>query len=641
MNFYPIIDRAFSIGRNLVDSTLEVFSPKRAFENQLYRHQIQELARVSANPNGAWNPASPADTASSESPSAQRERVQMMWEARSVIQNFGFAKSILAKFGKYVTGQIIYQADTDENGVNAAYEDYIADWFETCDLTGRFPFRKLIEMAYLGRKIDGDSGIVTPWVDGDIKIQVIQGDRIGNPYEYNYAENYYSGVITDSIGRVVAYRVFRRSRDNRYSEPIDIPVANFHHLINPTFADQYRGITDMDTAIPAARMVQNTLHAEARAVQTLACQTAIVSTKGNIEGAKRKWSQNEVQAALQEANQAVKQNQEIKPGTINYVANGDSVTAFTYSRPSPAFIGLIQALCREVCFSFDVDYGFFYDPTSYGGAVARLGSKQTQRTFQADQTDLKDGTILPLIRKKLQLGIALGDIPAHPHWRRAHIQFPEHATMDEGRDSQKDIEELKYGVTLLDEIVGRGGGNLDNHLDRAGRIARKVLDVAEKYEVPVTMIQQRTPNANEETGDVSHKGKPERKPKAGDEESLETELASLRKELTELRAYVRDENGRFASNGATKSGSYRVTGKHVRSVRIYFDPTGRKPRGKRRSYSRKKFRAALKTALTAAKLLAVVGAAHAGGAAISAIPSSKKSPSLGPIIDIQTQITPL
>jgi len=624
MNIAPYLDRAFSFGRNVVDTAVEVLSPRRAFENRLYRQQLTELSRLAANPDGAWKQAGPADTASSESQRGQRERTQIMWEAREVIQNFGFAKSIVSKFAKYVTGQMIYQGDTDDNGVNSAYEDYIWEWMENCDLTGRFHFRKLIEMAYLGRKIDGDSGILTPWVDGDIKLQVIQGDRIGNPYEYNYADGYYSGVITDSYGRVIGFRVFRRTRDGRYIEPMDVPAANFHHLINPLAADQYRGISDFDTAIPSARMVANTLNAEARAVQTLACQTAIVSTKGNIEGAKRMWAQNDVEAAMNAAKSPVTQNQEIKPGTINYVANGDSVTAFTYSRPSPAFLGLIQALCREVCFSLDVDYGFFYDPTSYGGAVARLGSKQTQRSFQADQRDLKDGTFCPLIRKKLALGIARGDIPPHPQWRKMQIGFPEHATMDEGRDSKKDIEELKYGVTLLDEVIGRSGGNLDNHLDRAGRIARKVLDVAKQYDVPVTMIQQRTPNANEEDPGVAQEGAAQKKSEAADNE--QTELAALRREVTELREYVRDNKGRFSSSGATRGAA--------KSGRIFFDPTGdgkKKPRGKRKSYSRKQFRAALRYALTAA---ALVGAAHVGASAVAAIPQSPASPATGPIIDI-------
>lgn len=639
MNFAPVIDRLFSHGRNIVDSTLEVFSPQRAFSNKLYRQQLVELSRIAANPQGAWKPASSADTASSESSSAQRERIQMIWEAREVIQNFGFAKSIAMKFANYVTGQLIYQANTGIPGLNPIYEDYINEWFDNCDLTGRFPFRKQIELAYLGWKVDGDSGIVTPWVDNDIKIQVIQGDRIGNPWQYSFADNYYSGVITDEYGRPIAYRVFRRTRENLYREPQDIPAHNFHHLLNPLFtADTYRGITTMDTAIPSARMVVNTLNAEARAVQTLACQTAIVSTKGNIEGAKRQWNQNDVKAALAAAKAPVTQNQEIKPGSINYVANGDSVTAFTYSRPSPSFLGLIQALVRDVCHSWNCDYGFFYDPTGYGGAVARLGSKQTQRTFDADKQILKERVICPLIRKKLALGIARGDIPGTPKWREMQIQFPEHATMDEGRDSQKDIEELKYGVTLLDEVVGRSGGNLDNHLDRAGQIARKVIDTAAKYDVPVGMIQQRTPNANEETEEDPKKKKVTEKPTTPD--STDQELAALRAELTELREYVRDENGRFAAGGSARSGAFVIRG-NSRSARIYFDPTGTggRRRKKRKSYSRSQFRRAVKRAMVAAKIIsaAAIGV-HVGSAAIEALPAPPL-PATGPIIDIKPVIT--
>lgn len=610
MNIAPYLDRAFAGARNAWDTTLETFAPRLAFQNRIYREQIRELARIAANPQGAWKQAGLADSAASESLTAQRERVQIMWEAREVVKNFGFAKSILAKHAKYVTGQTIYQAQTDDNGVNAAYEDYIADWFERCDLTGRFPFRKLIEMAYLGRKIDGDCGIATPWYEDDIRLQVIQGDRIGSPHEYRSEEGYYGGVITDIVGRVAGFRIFRRTRDASYVEPMVFPAQNFHQLMNPIFADQYRGVSDFDTAIPSARMLTNIMNAEARAVQTLACQTAIVATKGNIEGAKRRWNQNEVEAALAEANKPVSQYQEIKPGTVNYVANGDSVTAFTYSRPSPAFMGLVQALFRDVCHAFDIDYGFFYDPTSYGGAVARLGSKQSQRTFKAEQRDLREQAIDPLIRKKLALGIARGEIPAHPRWRVMDIQFPEHASMDEGRDSKTDIEELKFGVTLLDEIVGRNGGNLDNHLDRAGRIARKVLDVAEKYQVPVTMIQQRTPNANEAEPGAEAPAAATTKPNPAEK----TELEALREELTELRNYVRDQKGRFAasgSGGGRRSGNFVIGEARGRSVRVYFNPDG-KPgtrRKGRRSYSRRQFRKAVRMALIGAGLAAAAGAA--------------------------------
>ena len=613
MSPLPFIRKIGGHATNLLETGISVISPGWAANRMIARSNLVELARISANPQGAWKPANSADTASSEGSRGQRERVQMMWEAREIIQNFGFAKSIAMKFGNYVTGQIIYQADTDNPTINTIYEEYIGEWMENCDLTGRFPFRKLIELAYLGWKIDGDSGIVTPWVDDDIKIQVIQGDRIGNPHQYLMADNYYSGVITDEYGKPVAYRVFQRSRENFYRNPIDIPAANFHHLLNPLYtADQYRGITTMDTAIPSARLAMNTLNAEARAVQTLACQTAIVSTKGNSAGVA--WDAKQREAQQQAANAPIPQNQEIKPGTINYVANGDNVTAFTYSRPSPAFTGLIQALMRDVCFSWNADYGFFYDPTGYGGAVARLGSKQTQRAFKSDQNALKENSICPLIRKKLALGIARGDIPAHPQWRKMQIQFPEHATMDEGRDSKQDIEELKYGVSLLDEIVGRNGGNIDNHLDRAGRIARKIIETAEKYDVPVTMIQQRTPNANEATEETpSETPKPPIKKTAKAEEGVDKELAALKAELMELREYVRDGKGQFASGSGARSGAFVVRGTG-RSARIFFDPInkGRKSRKRsaaaKRGHSRAQFRKAVRQALTVAQVATAAAA---------------------------------
>jgi capsid protein len=478
-----------------LDSAIATAFPGWALHRAEARHRLTELGRWAANPEGAWKPATLAEVASSESQKQRRERVQMLAEARDIVANFGFVKSLFWKFGNYVTGQLNYQAGTDDEDVNAWYEDYIREWMEVCDLTGRFPFRKLVEMAYLGAKIDGDSGIILVDHEDDLRLQLIQADRIGNPYDLgSIRPRYFSGITVDEVGRPQLARIYAR-RENQYSNPIEVPWENFVHVINPLHSDEYRGRTTLDTAIPVARNIFEILKAEQRAVKTLSRQTAIVSSKGNHLG--ERWRQAEQQAAAEGGKRPP--NEEIVDGQINYVANGDTITAFTHSRPTPTFNGFLQTLFREICHGTNVGFGFFYDPSGLGGATARLDSKQTQRTFSADKQWVLEQIFRPIIRRKLSLGIAKGEIPAHPQFRRVNCLFPEHASMDEGRDSDKDIEELKMGIKTLSEVIG--DKDIDEHLDRVAREQAKIIAVAEKYHVPVTSIQQRTPNANETAAD--------------------------------------------------------------------------------------------------------------------------------------------
>ncbi len=473
-----------------LDRTIAAVAPGWALNRAQARHQLTELSRWAAKPDGAWKPASLADVASSESQHQRRERIQMTAEARDIVANFGFVKSLFWKFGNYVTGQLNYQAGTDDEDVNAEYEDYIREWMEVCDLTGRFPFRKLIEMAYLGAKIDGDSGIILVDDEDDLRLQLIQADRIGNPYEFSLNPRYFSGISVDERMRPISARIYAR-RENQYTNPIEVPWDNFIHVINPLHSDEYRGRTVLDTAIPVARNVFEILKAEQRAVKTLSRQTAIVSSKGNHLG--ERWRQQDAQAASDGSKRPP--NEEIVDGQINYVANGDTITAFTHSRPTPTFNGFLQTLFREICFGANVGFGFFYDPSGLGGATARLDSKQTQRTFTADKEWVLTQMFRPIIRRKLSIGIAKGEIPAHPQYQRVNCLFPEHASMDEGRDSKADIEELKMGIKTLSEVIG--DKDFDQHIDRVAREQAKIIAAAAKYHVPVEKLQQRTPNANE------------------------------------------------------------------------------------------------------------------------------------------------
>lgn len=566
-----------------LERAIDVLSPEwgnRRLMARAERGMLTELARIGANPRGAWRPASIGDTGSSESTRAQRERIAMMWESREIIQNFGFVKMLALKYADYVCGQIVYQPDLGDIGLEQAYHEYIGEWFTNCDLLGRkgMTFRKLVSMDYIGHKVDGDSDIIASFVDNDIKLQVVQADRIGNPTSYDYNAGYYSGVIVDQFGRPTAHRIFNRDRNNIYSNPVDILIDNIYHLINPLTADQYRGVTVMDTGIAPARQIFNIIQNETRAVNALSGYAALVSTKGNSAG--QEWIQKQkalyARAAAEGVPPPQMPSQEIKPGTINYIADGDNITAFAYNRPSPAFNGLCTALIRDICNSWQADFNFFYDGNGGGGVVTRLGSRQQGRVFASEQTLLTETTVRPLIIKKLELGIARGDIPPHPRYKKMNIIYPEHCITDAARESAMDIEELKAGIQTLSGLVARDGGQIDQHLDRKGRDARRILDVAAKWDVPVTMIYQATPNANEAPvdpsagsggnggggntgGGTTSKTTPPPPPATGTTQQYSRGKWSVRAtELADVSGQARDPKGKWTKGSGGKSAIGRI-----------------------------------------------------------------------------------
>jgi lambda family phage portal protein len=472
-----------------IERVIALASPEKAIRRQFER-RIFEFGYDAANPGRSRQiKASGLFNAASENLQNNRDRVKMMWEVRDLVQNYSFVKSILLKEAMYVCGKIQYQANTGDPQVDSAIEDYWQQWCENCDITGRHVFRQLIQLCHMSMRRDGDFGFILVAQGPDLKLQCVEGDRIGNPNQAGTAEaNYFGGVKVNELGQILFYRIFTRNIHGQYLDPTEVPPDSFVHYFDPLRSDQYRGVTAFDTAIPHARDLYELLQMEKMAVKWASAQTGIITKQ---DPSMPDWKTGD--ATTNKGTPA----EVIEAGKLLRLLPGEQVTPFpAANRPSPTFQGFVQALVREMANGLNLPYSFVWDMSVLGGATARLETSQTQRAFARHQNLLVEQVLNRIKNAVLTRAVAFKIIPPVPTYRVGKWQFPAHITADVGYQTQADLAMLSSGLKTRSDIYGEMGLDFEDQSRILAREIQFYQRLAAETGVPIELLTQTLPNAS-------------------------------------------------------------------------------------------------------------------------------------------------
>lgn len=463
-------------------------------QRHLFAYQAAQADRLYA-PTTFGSPAESSQTA--------RSRVVMMWEALDLVENFPPAKAVISRYGTFLT-PTEYAPATGNRDYDLKLANYFHEWCKRADVTGRHSFRKLVQLAAEMRPAYGDCGFILrrPNSTVEFKVQLISGDRIGNPNELSGFDmpdggQYFSGVIVDRVGRPTHYRVFRINSSGMYDQPEDIPANQFFHYFDPFRADQYRGVTDFHAVARTARMLKDILDAEQAGVRFASQQAALVFTERGQAQTRNVFTPPNAAAM---ANGERPTHEESKIGTIRYLYTGDKVETMP-SRPGTAFNGFVEALMQDIALGLGgYPAGVLWGTQDFKGPSVRAEFAQADRVNARHQGILCDKVLDPIKNAVILDGIARGEIepPARvngeaPEVRiiratRGAFRFPPRLTIDVGRESVARISELNNGAGSLQEIAAEDGKDAFTRLEEKAQAASWIKELAGKYDVPETAI---------------------------------------------------------------------------------------------------------------------------------------------------------
>lgn len=185
-----------------------------------------------------------------------------------------------------------------------------------------------------------------------------------------------------------------------------------------------------------------------------------------------------------------------------------------YDRPSPAFVGFLEFLIREIAFGLGVPYEFLWNPEKIGGAPMRFVMEKAQRRFTERQMNFIRRVMRRIWGYVIGNAIARGKLPDNPEAFRVKWQVPAKLSVDAGRNSSEDREDVKYGLMSEAEHYGMRGEDyrvnrdqiereVDDLLERAQRISKKR---GVSLETALSLLKQSTPNDSPSSANTGKTG---------------------------------------------------------------------------------------------------------------------------------------
>jgi len=380
-----------------------------------------------------------SDTDQTNSAFVRREHAGI---ARHLYANDGMTRGLINDISRYTVGcGMKPQGTSRSQDWNDAAEDYWEEWGYRADYNRRNHFGRLQFLWQVGEIRDGDIGIALVRDEqGGPQVQSIRGHRIGNFGEDTVGLK--DGVRLDGSDRPMSYRV-RTTADPKNGDPgfREIPSNSFILFCEPQETDADRGLTALHHAINHVRDKKDTIGFEKTAIKNLSAFTAVLKTKSGTTDADD-WNEDAA-TSTDPTNITLAQMQS---GQIPVISTEEDLQAFRSDRPSPAFMGFLEFLIREIAAGLGIPYEFAWNSEKIGGAVVRFVLEKAQRRFDERQKHFATKVLQRIWGYVIADAIARGRLPDDPRKFIVEWQPPAAITVDAGRDGNSDRQDVLMGL---------------------------------------------------------------------------------------------------------------------------------------------------------------------------------------------------
>jgi lambda family phage portal protein len=421
--------------------------------------------------------AAPTDAKKELSSHTRRELVR---RSRYLNKNSGFAREMVADMAIYSTGDGIQpQAMTDDLEWNKAAEDTFSRWAKRAEITQRFSFEECQHLVCRGLDVDGEYFCLKVRDRfGRPRLQLIEAHRIGEGFASSETTD---GIRLDAYGAPVAYRLILDDNTTR-----DIPAHAVMHIFEPESASGVRQPPTLQHSINHILDEMEMLALEKHAVKDNADIARILKREN---GGLEEFSDFSVDTGSEDTPPPSDpvSLQRIVGGKIVSLQPGESLESFQSNRPSPVFTGFLEHLKRDSAAGM-LPYEFVLDAGKIGGAGVRLIVAKADRRFSYRQMILIQRLLRPTWGYVIGDAIDRGELASAKNWNRVGWVCPRRVTVDAGREAQQNRADVETGLKTLSDHYSELGMDFREELERRAQDAKAIMEAAEKYGVPVSML---------------------------------------------------------------------------------------------------------------------------------------------------------
>lgn len=477
----------------ILDRAIATIAPRTAVKRMMARaayERINQFSYDAAQMTRLRNKSMTTPTGP-ESSRYQSDRYRIITQVRDLDENEPLVHSILNLIPNYVCGKLSYTAQTGDLAVDDRYEAYVQEWMANCDITGRRHFAQLMQLAVRSERRDGDMGFIVVDDDNTFKLQAIEADCIGTPYQTFVSPEKVGGINIDPTnGRPISYDIYSRGIEtNVYTLAQVVPAEAFLHLCDPKRIDQYRPVSCFAASVNTIQDLHETLEAERMACKMLACITGTIHTEfGEALDTPGDIFQNTVQ----DPNGVARTNniQTFEAGKFYHLGVNEKAQAFQNDRPSPAFQGLTEMMIRFISMSVNYPYAFLYNMGNLTGPAIRMEVVKADRETQRLQSNLENQILRPIIYRVLAKGIENGDIPQSKNWKFHKWGFPARPTIDVGRESAAAQAEIDKGMRTLADWYSEQGEDYIEQMEQRTKEKKFQQDLDQRFGITSQQAEQ-------------------------------------------------------------------------------------------------------------------------------------------------------
>jgi lambda family phage portal protein len=350
-----------------------------------------------------------------------------------------------------------------------------------CDALGLDTFAELQQIAFLSWLQSGDVFALLPmrplpWMANDLRVQLVEADRVSTPQDKTSEDRYHDGVEVDGNGRVIAYHFCNRhplsiTKDkNTHQQWKRIPARgpetgrpNVLHLRAAERPEQYRGVPLLAPVIEDLKQISRYKEAELMAAVISAMYTVfITSTTPQTPLGEAFVDEEEVAADVEAGVEARASSQdsanEIALGNGAVMAlNADEDVKFADpTRPNASFDAFVGAAAREIGASINVPSELLLLQFTSSYSASRAALLEAWKAFRKWRSWMVNDFCQPIYAEWLIISVLTGRIAAPgifddaitaAAWLRAEWNGPAAGQIDPTKEVAAAVTRVENGFS--------------------------------------------------------------------------------------------------------------------------------------------------------------------------------------------------
>jgi len=408
-------------------------------------------------------------------------RIQMIGKSRWGIRNSPTYKQVMDEVVLVTIGDgLVPQSLAQDPKKAAQYEEYFRNWSKKCDITGRFTFGQVQRLSLFGSLVDGDSFLLKTYdpKTGRPRVQIIEGHRVG-PTKDEFNPKCVDGVYLGSYSEVVGYNVYvDGEKKDRF-----IPVESMSHVCEFERASAVRGYPVLQSSLNSVQDQLEVFELEKTALRAASDHVMLLKKAGGML-----QDDAAAQFAGGSANGSCERLASQMGGKLAVVDTNEDLSQIASNRPSPAWVGMMKAIERDIVKLLPVEY--VSDPSGITGPAIRLVAAKVSRIAAKWQNLTIDTVCDDTYDFVISWGIENGELPDDPYFNRKTWITPRDVTVDAGREAAQDRADLQMGLTTATAILGKKGMTHEEVVSTRVKEMSAMVVAAKDAGLPLWMIYQ-------------------------------------------------------------------------------------------------------------------------------------------------------